>query len=42
MTATEAYAYGIVDQIGCEMGEIMRSHSFTEERSKFYNFDFDE
>nr|YP_009058329.1 clp protease proteolytic subunit [Orobanche crenata]CDH98392.1 clp protease proteolytic subunit [Orobanche crenata] len=39
MTATEAYAYGIVDQIGCEMGEIMRSHYFTEEISEFYNFD---
>ncbi|KAL6496015.1 Cleaves peptides in proteins in a process that requires ATP hydrolysis [Orobanche hederae] len=41
MTATEAYAYGIVDQIGCDMREIMRSHSFDEEieKSEFYNFD---
>nr|YP_009309775.1 Clp protease subunit [Orobanche densiflora]ALJ02230.1 Clp protease subunit [Orobanche densiflora] len=41
MTATEAYAYGIVDQIGCDLREITRSHYFDEEieKSEFDNFD---
>nr|ALJ02202.1 Clp protease subunit [Orobanche cernua var. cumana] len=41
MTATEAYAYGIVDQIGCDVRDIMRSHHFDEEIEKreFNNFD---
>nr|YP_010555794.1 ATP-dependent Clp protease proteolytic subunit 1 [Orobanche coerulescens]UYR95026.1 ATP-dependent Clp protease proteolytic subunit 1 [Orobanche coerulescens] len=41
MTATEAYAYGIIDQIGCDVREIMRSHYFDEEIEKreFDNFD---